>query len=173
MNVEFSEPRPRSETFIQTALRMGFGLLIILHGVAGLMALPVISQLLGSQFSLINASRIAETYALQLLWISGEILAGSGLILGFMTRLSALAVAGFAILRIGLAYADHGFSMAQFAAYESAFLLFAMAFFFLVMGGGSFSADYGLRERARIRAIQKDDIWLQPPYITASDTPGK
>ncbi len=171
MNIEIREPRPWNETFVQTALRIGVGLIIILHGVVRLMELPAVRQLSGSDLSVMNALNIAELYTTQLLWIGGELLAGCGLILGFMTRLSALAVIGFAALRIGLAYVDHGLSVYQFAVYESSFLLLATALFILVMGGGSFSVDFGLRERARIRAIQKDDIWLQPPYVTASNTP--
>jgi uncharacterized membrane protein YphA (DoxX/SURF4 family) len=171
MNIEIREPRPWSETFVQTALRIGVGLTIILHGVVGLIELRAVSQLSGSHLSVMNALSIAELYATQLLWIGGELLAGCGLILGFMTRLSAFAVAGFAILRISLAYIDHGLSAYQFAVYESSFLLLATALFLFVMGGGSFSVDFGLRERARIKAIQKDDIWLQPPYVTASNTP--
>lgn len=171
MNIELREPRPRSETFVLTALRIGVGLLIVLHGVVRIIEPIANYQLLfGSRLSVMDESTIATLYVVHLLWIGGEFLAGCGLIFGLMTRLSAIAAAGFAIVQTYLAYLDYGLSLYQFAAYEPSLLLLVIALFFLVMGGGSFSADHGLHERARIRAIQRDDIWLQPPYISAPDT---
>lgn len=171
MNVELREPRPRSETLVLTALRIGIGLMIIMHGVGRIIDPTTIYGLFSSQVSTMDDPTIVKLYITLLLYIGGEFLAGCGLILGFMTRLSALTVSGFATFQAYLAYLDYGLSVYQFAAYESSLLLFTTALFFLVMGGGSFSADFSLRERARIRAIQNDDIWLQPPYIPASGTP--
>jgi hypothetical protein len=35
----------------------------------------------------------------------------------------------------------------------------------MIVGGGPLSLDTVLRERRRLKAIEKDAIWSQPPYV--------
>jgi hypothetical protein len=45
-------------------------------------------------------------------------------------------------------------------------LLASGAFYYLLAGPGPASLDVALRERARRKAIENDDIWLQHPYVS-------
>jgi hypothetical protein len=97
-----------------------------------------------------------------------ELLAGFGLLIGRLTRVSAFAVLCDALAVIVMITMQHrGLEMLQ--ALESAALLGAASFYFLTAGSGVFSADTALRRRAQLKALRDDEIWQRPPYV-ASET---
>jgi hypothetical protein len=92
------------------------------------------------------------------------LIGGLGLVFGLLTRVAALAVVSLLAVAIGAVHWNHGL-FTQNGGFEFPLVLLTGALFFLLAGPDSLSADTLLRRRARDRAIQRDEIWSQPPYV--------
>lgn len=162
--VEIHEPRPLGETVRHTALRAGVGGLLILHAAQRLEHVRIPNSLLQP-----------HTWQLPYAWdltvpvgllIAVELLAGVGLVLGLFSRTSALAGSLLPALTMLAAVGGPALSWAQL---EASVLLCGVCLFLAAAGGGDFSADHALRERARRLAIMRDEIWSRPPYVPLNE----
>ena len=154
---EDSTPSP-SHTVGQTFLRAALGAVLLAHGVQRLLTFERWQDELASRFALLEPSTAAHVL------IGMELAGGVGLIFGWFTRLSSLALFGSACVAFALELARQG-GIVQPAGFELATLLGVTAFYFLLAGPGPASFDAWLRERARRRAIENDEMWLSYPYV--------
>ena len=167
MRIEIHEPKPFAETLRHTLLRVGLGLWTGVHGfVRGLDGAPVLQ---------VAEPAFWQEHAMELTlwWGTAEFLVGLGLLLGLMTRFCAVGAAALALCAIAVIPWPPGAELWQGVVhYEGPALRLWVAFFLASAGGGDFSLDFALRERARRKAIQDDNIWLQPPYVSREDGQG-
>jgi putative oxidoreductase len=98
--------------------------------------------------------------------VAGALFVGTALVLGWLTRLSALSLFCVSLLAVaslrvhGLFAGDGGF--------EYPLVLAAIAVVLFATGGGRrLSLDQLLLERARRKAILRDELWQHPPYVPA------
>jgi putative oxidoreductase len=160
--IEIDENPPAlSITLSQTLLRWLLGLILVAYGVQKLTHLGTLSDALAARSGLAGADAQGLVYA-----IAGIALAaGAGLILGWFTRFSAFVL----VCANGLAFAlelsrSKGAFVGQ-ASLELPLVLISAGILFVFAGSGPLSMDAILRERRRLRAIEKDAIWSQPPYV--------
>jgi putative oxidoreductase len=141
-------------------LRATLGVLVLGHGLQRLFAFTVWQA---------ELSRLGVPYAelVALAAIAAELFAAVGLVLGWLTRFAAFLTLATTALALVALHLRHGLleypELAELPA-----LMLAASFLFLWMRTGIFSFDHWLRKRARRRAIQRDDIWLRPPYVAES-----
>jgi putative oxidoreductase len=160
--IEIDEyPPAKSITFSQTLLRCAVGAIMLAHGVNKLHGLAAYRNSLIERFGMLDAEVLA--YGV----IALELAAGAGLIFGWFTRSSAFFVACSSAFAFALEYLRTGF-YGDRSGFELPVLLFTAGLVFLFAGGGRLSLDVVLRERARRKAIQNDDLWLYPPYVGAA-----
>jgi uncharacterized membrane protein YphA (DoxX/SURF4 family) len=159
--IEIDEDSPRkSVTTAQTFLRVLVGLIVALHGAQLLMQLDQLSAALTVRFGLAAADASSLAYA-----IAGiELAAGAGLVLGWFTRGSAFVlICSSAPALAGALRAPNPMTLVP--RLELALMLIGVGVLFVMAGGGRLSLDWALRERRRRKAIQRDAIWSQPPYV--------
>lgn len=161
--IEIDENPPAlSITLSQTLLRALLGLILMAHGAQKLAQLDLLSHALVARFGLADGDARALAYA-----IAGiASAAGVGLVIGWFTRLSAFALASASGLAFATEYARGGGVLAGQAGLELALVLIGAGILFVFAGGGPLSLDALLRERRRVKAIEKDAIWSQPPYTS-------
>lgn len=166
MRVEIQEPRPRSEMLMLAMLRGVLGALLIASassavvrlGGAAVLARSELWQLIGQGIAGGEPQGIAAVIALV------QLLAGAFLIVGHWTRASAILVMiSQSYMSAGLALSD-----ADLSALTAPILVIAIASYLVVLGGGRYALDHLRRERRRLRAIQQDDVWLRPPYVSGN-----
>jgi uncharacterized membrane protein YphA (DoxX/SURF4 family) len=90
-----------------------------------------------------------EYAGLQMAVAWGELLAGITLLLGLLTRLSALAMIIIQVGAIATVTWDRGFSLAAGGGFEYNLALMAMCAVLVIMGGGYLSVDHQLRHRRK------------------------
>jgi putative oxidoreductase len=154
--------QPARVTVGLTLLRIAIGGILIAHGVQRLLGFEAWQDELAVQFALLEPTAAAQTL------IGIELVGGLGLILGWFTRLSALALTCSVGVAVALELARQG-DRWVLESFELPFLLGVCAMFFLLAGGGPASMDEWLRARARRKAIQNDDTWLKHPYVAEPD----
>lgn len=124
------------------------GLLLLRVGVGGLMVFHGIHKVLhGHDFVRTKLAEVGLPEFIALGVPVGEVLAPILLILGLMTRLSALTIAFTMIMSIFLAFSDRLWTLNQFGGWAPElnvlFLLASLAIFF--MGSGRYAVDSKLR----------------------------
>lgn len=163
MKIEFEEPPPLSTTLAFTLLRIVIGVIFALHGWQKLVHFAAwqghVAQL-----------GIPEPEIAAWLAIAGELLGGIGLVVGRFTRVAASGAASVMLVAIASEHLTHGL-FAQQGGFEYPLVLLCVAIVFVAVGGGYFSADRFLRERARLKAIQTDETWQRPPYTPIPPAP--
>jgi len=145
----------------QTLLRAVVGMIIAAHGVDKLLHLRAYQGELIQQ-SIPNAEIVAQVV------VGLEIAAGMALLIGRLTRTAAFVVLCDAIAVFAMIAAQNR-AREMIITLESTTLLAAAAFYFLSAGSGVFSADYGLRRRAYLKALRDDEIWTRHPYVATPD----
>jgi putative oxidoreductase len=156
--------QPARVTVGQTLLRIALGGILIAHGTQRLLGFDAWQDDLAVEFGLLEPTIAAQTL------IGIELMGGVGLILGWFTRLSALALTWSAGISIALELVRQSGAWV-IEAFELPIVLGAGAVFFLLNGGGPVSLDEWLRARARRKAIQNDYTWLRHPYVARQDEP--
>jgi uncharacterized membrane protein YphA (DoxX/SURF4 family) len=141
----------------QTLLRVVVGVIVAGHGVEKLL-FPRAFQGELIQLAVPNPQNVASAV------LAIELLAGFGLVIGRWTRVAAFAALCDAAGVIAMISLQHR-ELEMLIALQLAALLMAAACYFLGAGGGVFSADTGLRRRARLKALREDEIWQQHPYV--------
>jgi putative oxidoreductase len=156
--------QPARVTVGQTLLRIAIGAVLIAHGAQRWLGFDAWQDELAVQFALLEPTIAAQVV------IGIELAGGVGLILGWFTRLSALALMGSVGMSIALELVRQG-DRWVLESFELPGLLGVSGFFFLLAGGGPASLDEWLRARARRKAIENDDTWLKHPYVALPDDP--
>lgn len=124
------------------------GILLLRLGVGGLMIFHGIHKVLhGHDFVRTKLAEVGLPEFIALGVPVGEVLAPVLLILGLMTRLSALTIAFTMVMSIVLAFSDRLWTLNQFGGWAPElnvlFLLGSLAIFF--MGAGRYAVDSKLR----------------------------
>jgi putative oxidoreductase len=155
--------QPARVTLGQTLLRIVLGLILVLHGTERLLAIEAFQDELALRFAMLEPGNVAHAL------LAMEVIGGVFLIFGWFSRIGALALlcsAGASIwlevLRQGGFASPHGFELPA--------LLASAGIFYLLAGPGPASLDAALRQRARRKAIENDDIWLRHPYVEEHDS---
>ena len=149
--------QPWSATFGQTLLRAVVGFVVAGHGVEKL------QHLHGFQGELMQLG-VPNPEVVAIVLLGAELSAGFGLVIGRWTRFSAFIALCDAAATVAV-FAQQQRTLDMTLSLESGVLLGAVAFYFLVVGSGQFSADTALRKRARLKALRDDEIWQRPPYV--------
>lgn len=161
--IEIREPRPLGENIRDAMWRVAVGGLFALDGAQRLLRDAKGSEWLQPAFW---QQWLASDQAHTLFVLGPHVAAGLAVTLGFLTRPAALIIAVLAAVDLWSIQAEYAFSLRFFDTFEAPLLILASALYIAALGGGGLSIDEALRERARRRAIQKDDIWLRPPYVS-------
>jgi len=165
-------PVQPSVVFGQTLLRGVIGAVLLGHGAAKWLDHEAFTQMLFAQLGqlgLADADPILNledtghvAYALSVV----EMVAGSGLILGWLTHLCAVILMSSSVLAAVFESLRVGAS--TYAGYELPLVLLTAGAMLFLSGGGPASVDNALKQRARRRAILEDSIWGAPPYVSVS-----
>ena len=134
-------------TWAPFLLRLGLGFMILPHGCQKLLG-----WFGGGGFSAtldVFSEKLGIAWPFAVLAIAAEFLGGLGLLLGFMTRLSALAVGGYMAAAAFRVHWANGFFMnwqgtKHGEGIEFHLLAVAMALALLATGGGHLSVDHAL-----------------------------
>jgi len=161
--VAIHEPRPLGETVRHTALRAGVGGLVAFHAVQKLHHVHFPSGLFQAHSWSLADWELTLPFGVV---VAAELLCGVGLALGFLSRTSATLAALLAVLAMVASLGEAPISWEQF---EASLLLCGTCLYLAAAGGGDFSVDHGLRERARRLAIQRDEIWSRPTYVPLNE----
>jgi uncharacterized membrane protein YphA (DoxX/SURF4 family) len=149
--------QPASVKVGQTLLRAVVGIIVAGHGAEKLLHVRAFQAEL-IQLAVPNPEHVATAV------LAIELLAGFGLVIGRWTRVAAFAVLCDAGAMLAMIVLQHR-ELEMLPTLELAALLMAAACYFLSVGGGAFSADTGLRRRARLKALREDEIWQHHPYV--------
>lgn len=155
--IEIEEPyQPVATTLGQTILRIALGVILAAHGWLKIMDYDA-WQAQVAQLGIPMPEIMAP------LALAGELLGGLGLAFGLLTRLAAFGAFCVMAVAISTVHLKNGL-FAQDGGFEFPLILAAASIFFLAAGPGPVSLDTYLRRRSRVRAIQRDETWSQPPY---------
>jgi putative oxidoreductase len=158
--------QPARVTVAQTLLRITLGLILIGHGASRMVGLEAWQDELAERFSLLEPAAFAYTM------VAIELLGGVLLMFGWLTRVGAFAlfcsVAGSVALEV--VRLPQGGHVLDHTVFELPLVLAVGALFFLLAGGGPGSLDVVLRDRARRKAIENDNIWLKHPYVSEGES---
>lgn len=160
--IEIREPRSLRETARDALWRVAIGAVITFDGAQQLLRDAQGSEWLYWAFW---QRWLASDDAHTLLVLVPHVAAGLAIALGFLTRPAALVAAVLAGVDLWVLQQEYPLALRFFDAFEAPLVLFVSAVYIAGAGAGELSIDAALRERARRRAIQKDDIWLRPPYV--------
>jgi putative oxidoreductase len=150
--------QPARVTFGQTLLRVVLGLIFAAHGVERLLAIDSFKDELALRFAMLEPGTVAHAL------LAIELFGGVFLMLGWFTRIGAFALLCSAAGSIWLEVMRQG-GFVDPRGFELPALLASGAFYYLLAGPGPASLDIALRERARRKAIENDDLWLSHPYV--------
>lgn len=165
--VDIDEPELRVGAALGLALlRATLGVLVLGHGVQRLLAYTTWQG---------ELARLGVPYAelVALAAIAAELFAAIGLVFGWLTRLAAFLTLTTTALALVALHLRHGLAEYPELA-ELPALMLAASFLLVWIRPGMFSLDHWLHRRARRRAIQRDELWLRPPYVADNrdaDTP--
>lgn len=159
--IEIEEPQPIPITLGHAALRIVTGVIMTAHGWVKLTDLAAWQDKVADLG--IPYPELAAYLA-----IAGELLGGLGLLFGLLTRVAAVGVISVLAVAIATVHIDKGL-MAQNGGFEFPLILLVSALFIFITGPDRLSADTFLRRRARRLAIERDEIWSQPPYVPAPE----
>jgi uncharacterized membrane protein YphA (DoxX/SURF4 family) len=160
MRIELEDtPQAHLVSLTQACLRMVLGGIVLLHGFEKLQH-PDVYEALLQRAGVFEAALFAKGV------LALELLAGACLLLGRYTRTAAgLGLVDLAC-EVALGFALGELDLANPVTLEPAALILAASCFFMVVGGGPFALDHWFKERRRLRAIARDDIWSRPPYVS-------
>lgn len=122
-----------------TALRLGVGVIFIVHG--GMKLLDYWGTVSSFSSLGIPVPNFAVSFA-----ILGELVGGMGLVLGFLTRIAALGSLVVMLGAIGYAHAGNGL-LARNGGWEYPLTLLLVALYFVTRGAGPFSVDAWIARR--------------------------
>jgi putative oxidoreductase len=123
----------KAESTAVTLLRLGVGIIFVVHGWGKLMDIPGTVQ----GFAQLG---IPEPDKLVYLAIAGEFAGGIGLFVGLFTRIAALGPLCSMLVAIAAAHLHHGL-LAKNGGFEYPLVLALVSLFFVTYGAGPFSLD--------------------------------
>jgi putative oxidoreductase len=140
---QFDVRRSRATVIALTALRVGVGAIVAVHGWAKL------SDIAGTTQSFEHLGMPAPQYLVYLA-IAGELLGGVGLAVGLLTRVAALGPVCTMLVAILTVHIGHGL-MAKDGGYEYPLVLLLVSAFFAFNGAGPVGLDALFRNRTAKR----------------------
>jgi putative oxidoreductase len=143
--VTFDGKHEQAAAFALTALRVGVGAILAVHGWAKL------SDIAGTSESFTHLA-LPAPQVLVYLAIAGEFLGGLGLLVGLLTRLAALGPLCTMLVAILTVHIGHGL-LAKNGGFEYPLVLLLVASFFALNGAGPWSLDALLAKRAERRPL--------------------
>jgi uncharacterized membrane protein YphA (DoxX/SURF4 family) len=161
-------PAEPSLVFGQTLLRGALGAVLFGQGAAKWFDHAAFTQLLSTgldRLGLAGQMAIQDldhvVHAISVV----EMLAGVGLIFGWLTSLCAVTLMASSVLAAVFEYLR--VQTSEYIGYELPLVLLASGAVLFLTGGGPVSVDNGLKQRAIRKAIQEDAIWGRHPYVSA------
>ena len=138
-------------------LRVVLGVVFFAHGAQKLLGWFGGYGFSGTMGFFTNAMHIPAPFAF--LAIAAEFFGGLGLILGFLTRISAFGIAANMVVAIGLVHSGFGFFMnwsgtQKGEGFEYHLLVLAMTAFLMIRGAGAFSIDRVIATASPSRTAQ-------------------
>jgi putative oxidoreductase len=143
--ISFDGKREPAVAAALTALRLGVGAIVAVHGWAKL------SDIAGTTRSF-ELLAMPAPQLLVYLAIAGEFLGGLGLVVGLLTRVAALGPLCTMLVAILTVHLGHGL-LAKNGGYEYPLVLLLVSGFFAVSGAGPWSFDALLEKRAERRPL--------------------
>jgi putative oxidoreductase len=133
MNGRTIDLRARADVLTITALRIGVGVILAVHGAMKVMDIPGTVQ----GFTALGIPK--PEYAVYLA-IAGELLGGLGLVVGLLTRVAAFGT--FSAMAVAIAYAHWGHGLlTKSGGMEYPLVLALASLFFISHGAGPVSLD--------------------------------
>lgn len=136
----------RLDAVTLTALRVGAGVILAVHGALKLMNVPETAQ------GFAHLGIPYANYAVYLA-IAGELLGGLGLVVGLLTRVAAFGTLCAMAVAIHYVHAGHGL-LAQNGGWEYPLMLALLSLFFITHGAGPASLD-ALLSHQRAPRVQR------------------
>jgi len=138
-------------------LRVVLGVVFFAHGAQKLLGWFGGYGFSGTMGFFTGAMHIPAPFAF--LAIAAEFFGGLGLILGFLTRISAFGIAANMVVAIGLVHSGFGFFMnwsgtQKGEGFEYHLLVLAMTAFLMIRGAGAFSIDRVIATASPSRTAQ-------------------
>jgi len=133
-----------------TALRIGAGIILAVHGAMKALDIPGTVQAFG------HIGIPYPQYAVYLA-IAGELLGGLGLIVGLLTRVAAFGTLASMAVAIGFVHLRHGL-LSQNGGFEYPLLLGLVSLFFISHGAGPLSLDAVVRHRRQHRTYRAERV---------------
>ncbi|HEY5377346.1 MAG TPA: DoxX family protein [Polyangiaceae bacterium] len=143
--VTFDGKHERAAALALTALRVGVGAILAVHGWAKL------SDIAGTSESFAQLAMPAPQ-VLVYLAIAGEFLGGLGLLVGLLTRVAALGPLCSMLVAILTVHIGHGL-LAKNGGFEYPLVLLLVSSFFALNGAGPWSLDALIAKRAERRPL--------------------
>lgn len=169
MKVAIEEERAPKEVVLRVALRVLLGAVVLGRGLDLLWTTELGAWARGH--AQLDLAAVGGTELLAALLDHGSaalaVGAGAFLVLGWMTRPwagVAAALAGVSLWNLSVSATTLGVTGWPIGL-EGALFQLGLGVTYLLLGGGVGSIDHLLRERARVRAIQNDNLWLVAPYV--------
>jgi len=145
--VTFDGKHEQGAAIALTALRVGVGAIMAVHGWAKL------SDIAGTSESFEHLAMPAPQ-VLVYLAIAGEFLGGLGLLMGLLTRVAALGPLCTMLVAILTVHIGHGL-LAKNGGFEYPLVLLLVSSFFALNGAGPWSLDALLARRAERRPLTR------------------
>jgi putative oxidoreductase len=150
MNRHRLDARASADAVTLTALRIGVGAILAVHGAMKLMDVP------GTAQSFAHLGIPYPQYAVYLA-IAGELLGGLGLIVGLLTRVAAIGTLSAMAVAIVYAHLGHGL-LAQNGGFEYPLMLALVSLFFVSHGAGPISLDAVAAHRHERRPYRAERV---------------
>lgn len=150
MNRQRLDARASADAVTITALRIGIGTILAVHGAMKLM------DVAGTAQGFAQLGIPYPQYAVYLA-IAGELLGGLGLIVGLFARVAALGTLSSMAVAIGYAHLGHGL-LAQNGGFEYPLMLALVSLFFVSHGAGPISLDAVVARRHEHRAYRHERV---------------
>lgn len=172
MKIAIEEERAPKEVVLHVAMRALLGVVMVGRGFDLLWASGLASWASGHAPRSLAALQPRDLASV--LTSNGTVLlaalatvSGVVLMLGFMTRTAAAvagALAGVALWNLAVSATVNGLTGWPIGL-DGSLLQLGLSVTYMLLGGGVGSVDHFLHERARVRAIQNDNLWLVAPYV--------
>jgi len=142
-----------------TVLRLVLGIVFFAHGAQKMLGWFGGYGFTGTMGFFTGAMHIPAVFAF--LAIAAEFFGGLGLIVGFLTRISAFGIAFNMLVAVAMVHAQFGFFMnwtgtQKGEGFEYHLLTLASAIFLMIKGAGAFSIDRALSAKdSSLAAVQR------------------
>jgi len=142
--------RAGADAIALTALRLGVGVILAVHGAMKLMDVP------GTAQGFAHLGIPYPQYAVYLA-VAGELLGGVGMLVGLLTRLAAFGTLSAMAVAIGYAHLGHGL-LAQNGGWEYPLVLALVSLFFVSHGAGPLSLDAAVARKRETRVYRAERV---------------